>query len=48
MNKLVVLALLFGASLSAKIPLQKKKLTMANLLNMKDRLLSYGNQKFLQ
>ena len=46
MNKLAVLALLFGAALSAKIPLRKRNLTMANLLNYKERLQTYGMTKY--
>jgi hypothetical protein len=48
MNKLVVLALLFGSILSAKIPLIKKPLTRANLLAQKERLESRGVNKFLK
>ncbi len=47
MNKLLVLALLFGAAFSAKIPLHKKPLTMQGLLNQKERLLNFGSKKFL-
>jgi hypothetical protein len=43
MNKLIVIALLFGASFSKKIALHKKPLSMAHLLNMRDRLLNYGH-----
>lgn len=47
MNKFAVIALLIGATSAKRIQLQKKPLSMAHLLNMKDRLLSYGHQKFL-
>jgi hypothetical protein len=48
MNKLVVLALLLGATLSGKIPLHKRKLTMGGLLNLQDRLAHPGSNKFLR
>ncbi len=47
MNKSIVLALLFGACLSAKIPLQKRALSMASLMNQRERLQSIGSGKFL-
>jgi hypothetical protein len=48
MNKLIVIALLFGSILSAKVPLIKKPLSRANLLAQKERLESRGANKFLQ
>jgi hypothetical protein len=47
MNKSIVLALLFGACLSAKIPLQKRALSIAGLMNQRERLASVGSGKFL-
>lgn len=49
MNKLVVLALLFGSILSAKIPLIKKPLSRANLLSQQERMMMNGyRNKFLK
>jgi hypothetical protein len=46
MNKLAVLCLLFGAALSAKIPLRKRNLSMSSLLEYQERLRTVGMTKY--
>lgn len=48
MNKAFVVALLLGIATCAKIPLQRKPLSMSNLLATKERFESQGSKKFLQ
>jgi len=43
-----VLALLFGAALTGRIPLVKRPLTMEGLMSQRDRLAKVGSSKFLQ
>jgi len=47
MNKLAVLALLFGVAISAKIPIKKRSLKMGDILNFKDRIAHTAYNKFV-
>mmetsp|Transcript_32830 Transcript_32830/g.32053 ORF Transcript_32830/g.32053 Transcript_32830/m.32053 type:complete len:311 (+) Transcript_32830:20-952(+) len=48
MNKLALVALLFGVAQLHTIPLQKRHITMAGLMRQKERLATLGSKKFLQ